>query len=188
MIHINISHLDYPKAIEKLQNILKENTSTIFECHLDFSADHTKSKIIRDFIGNVFDFYDIHHPWRWRFILITDELINNAIEHGSATGDTDSCIIHAGRNGDEFFIELEVHDTGNGKDAKDAKHMNKIKEERLHSENIEDGVYMEKRGRGLFHITEKLVDRLSFSESPKGGLAVKIEKRIPSNENTLASL
>jgi hypothetical protein len=38
---------------------------------------------------------------------------------------------------------------------------------------------MERRGRGLFHITEKLVDRLSFSESPKWWLAVKIEKRIP---------
>jgi len=64
MIHINISHLDYPKAIEKLQNILHQNTNDIFECHLDFSADHTKSKIIRDFIGTIFDFYNIHHPWR----------------------------------------------------------------------------------------------------------------------------
>jgi hypothetical protein len=39
---------------------------------------------------------------------------------------------------------------------------------------------MEKRGRGLFYITEKLVDRLSFSESMHGGLAVKIEKNIAS--------
>jgi anti-sigma regulatory factor (Ser/Thr protein kinase) len=38
---------------------------------------------------------------------------------------------------------------------------------------------MEKRGRGLFHITEKLVDKLEFTQSPKGGLAVKVEKNIP---------
>lgn len=28
--------------------------------------------------------------------------------------------------------------------------------------------YMEKRGRGLFHITEKLVDHLEFGKSIKG--------------------
>jgi hypothetical protein len=58
-----------------------------------------------------------------------------------------------------------VHDTGNGKDAKDASHMETIKEERLNAPR--DPAYMGKRGRGLFHITEKLVDRLSFSQSPK---------------------
>jgi anti-sigma regulatory factor (Ser/Thr protein kinase) len=31
-----------------------------------------------------------------------------------------------------------------------------------------DEVYMEKRGRGLFYITERLVDTMEFSESPKG--------------------
>ena len=76
-------------------------------------------------------------------------------------------------------ITLEVHDTGTGKDAKDAAHMESIRDERLEEHNNADGIYMEKRGRGLFHITEKLVDKLSFSTSPKGGLAVKIEKHIP---------
>jgi hypothetical protein len=56
--------------------------------------------------------------------------------------------------------------------------MMQVKEDHAHDSEA-DGVYMEKRGRGLFHITEKLVDRLEFTESPKGGLAVKIEKIIP---------
>jgi hypothetical protein len=43
---------------------------------------------------------------------------------------------------------------------------------------------MKKRGRGLFHITEKLVDKLSFSMSSRGWLAVKIEKSIPKTVNT----
>lgn len=44
--------------------------------------------------------------------------------------------------------------------------MEKIRQERLKVSN--NGVYMNMRGRGLFHITEKLVDSLSFSESPQG--------------------
>lgn len=61
-------------------------------------------------------------------------------------GDIDSCIIRAGKDEkNEFFIELEVHDTGNGKDAKDAIHMNDIKAEKMEEKNMEDGVYMAKR-------------------------------------------
>jgi anti-sigma regulatory factor (Ser/Thr protein kinase) len=149
------------------------------ECQLDFGADFSQSKIIRDIIGRIFDAHGIGSPWRGRLILITDELINNAIEHGSALGDLDSCIIQASRRADgSFALVIEVHDTGNGKDAKDAAHMDTIKMDHLDSENKKDGVYTERRGRGLFYITEKLVDRLSFATSPRGGLAVKIEKNI----------
>lgn len=177
MRHFDISHSSYEEAMHNLK-IVFENKESI-ACHVDFWADHSQSKIIRDFVGMIFDAHGITHPWRGRFILITDELINNAIEHGSREGDIDSCVIEAGRKKDgEFFITLEVHDTWNGKDAKDATHMEEIKNAKL-CEREENGVYMERRGRGLFHITEKLVDRLSFSESPKWWLAVKIEKRIP---------
>jgi anti-sigma regulatory factor (Ser/Thr protein kinase) len=179
MIHCNISHKNYHEAISFLVGYIKDIDH--LEFHIEFWTDHEQSKILRDFVGIIFNKHDIHSPWRWRFILITDELINNAIEHGSSQWDIDSCIIHAGRRGnDEFFIELEVHDTGNGKDAKDAAHMEKIKEERLNAER--NPAYMGKRWRWLFHITEKLVDRLSFSQSPKWWLAVKIQKKIPQEE------
>ncbi len=45
-------------------------------------------------------------------------------------------------------------------------------------------VYMGKRGRGLFRITEKIVDKLSFGVSNKGGLVVKIEKCIDTNNSS----
>lgn len=176
MLFYDISHLSYTDAI----NLLSEGITDInnISCQIDFDADHSRSKIIRDFVWTIFDLHSIHHPWRGRFILITDELINNAIEHGSKYWDIDSCIIESGTNDkSEFFITLEVHDTGCGKDAKDATHMEDIRNDRL--KRTDDKVYMNKRGRGLFHITEKLVDRLSFSLSPKWGLAVKIEKSIP---------
>lgn len=173
MVDINISHMNYSDAMNIL---LKENGDIhSVHCHIEFWADHSQSKIIRDFVGMIFDAHNIHVPWRGRFILITDELINNAIEHGSIEDDLDSCIIEAGKNPDgTFHISLEVHDTGNGKDAEKAKDMLKVKEERTGNA----GIYMEKRGRWLFHITEKLVDRLSFSVSPRGWLAVKVEKSI----------
>jgi len=47
-----------------------------------------------------------------------------------------------------------------------------------------DEVYMGKRGRGLFRITEKIVDKLTFGVSNKGGLVVKIEKCIDTNNNS----
>ena len=64
--------------------------------------------------------------------------MNNAIEHGSSSGDLDSCIIRAkeDENGN-FSIVLEVHDTGRGKDAKDAEHMEDIKNKKLAEHNEE---------------------------------------------------
>ncbi len=173
---VDISRLEYSRGLELLKSHIHDREE--IKVHIDFWADHRESKIIRDFIGCIFDNFNIGNPWRGRFILITDELINNAIEHGSLPGDTDSCVIEASEDAKwDFSVVIEVHDTGNGKDAKDATHMGSIKEEKL--EKAEDGnIYMEKRGRGLFYITEKIVDRLSFSESPRGWLAVKIEKNI----------
>lgn len=176
MFYSNISHLSYEEAMKTLSEGIIDPKN--IACQIDFDADHSRSKIIRDFVGHIFDIHKIRQPWRGRFILITDELINNAIEHGSSIGDIDSCIIHASKDShDKFSIALEVHDTGTGKDAKDAKHMEDIRVKRL--DKSDQRIYMNKRGRGLFHITEKLVDKLSFSTSDRWGLAVKIEKIIP---------
>jgi hypothetical protein len=81
MFHIDISHLDYPEATQQIGKIYQNEISNRIEYSIDFCADHAQSKIIRDFIGLIFDYYNINYPWRGRFILIADELINNAIEH-----------------------------------------------------------------------------------------------------------
>lgn len=163
MVSINIAHLDYQKALDTITREIHSITQV--DCRIEFSADHSQSKIIRDFVGKIFEANNIFSPWRGRLILITDELINNAIEHGSQVGDIDVCIIRANRNAEGVFhIMIEVHDTGKGKDADNAKDIQSIKKDRMsHS-----GIYMKRRGRGLFHITEKLVDTLEFSESPHG--------------------
>lgn len=178
MLHVNISHTEYAQALKKLQDTYPDLSHV--ELVIDFSADHAQSKIIRDFVANIFEYNDVRTPWWGRFTLITDELINNAIEHGSSNGDIDSCLIEAWRDEEwSFYINLEVHDTGTGKDAKTAEEMEVVKNKHKNEDN--NWVYMQKRGRGLFHITEKLVDRLEFKESSKWGLAVRIEKAIPKN-------
>jgi anti-sigma regulatory factor (Ser/Thr protein kinase) len=177
MVPCDISHLEYSVAMEQLTATITDPDH--ISCEISFDADHSRSKVIRDFVGNLFDMHHIEQPWKGRFVLITDELINNAIEHGSQPGDVDSCTIEAHIDMDRgFTISLEVHDTGRGKDAKDATHMETIRDDRLSDSETESGVNMSKRGRGLFYITEKLVDRLSFASSPRGWLAVRIEKNI----------
>jgi anti-sigma regulatory factor (Ser/Thr protein kinase) len=164
MLHVNISHTEYAQALKALQDACPDLWHVTIA--IDFSADHAQSKIIRDFVGLIFTYHRVNTPWWGRFTLITDELINNAIEHGSSAGDIDSCLIESWRDKDgEFYINLEVHDTGTGKDAKTAEEMATVKEK--HKKDNSNGTYMKKRGRWLFHITEKLVDRLEFRESPK---------------------
>lgn len=155
------------------------DTSQFLTYIINFPANFSHSKMIRDFVGAIFDTFEINHPWKGRFILITDELVNNSIEHGSESIDINKCKIAAGRGEDgHFHIMLEVHDTGKKQKSRlGYKEFEDIKNERLNQDE-KNKVYMEKRGRGLFHITEKIVDRLSFSDSPIGGLAVKIEKCI----------
>lgn len=153
----------YDEAITELTNAINTLENTTYS--INFLSDFSNSKIIRDFVGAIFDAFSIFQPWRGRFILITDELINNSIEHGSSKEDINRCIITAGYNHEKnFYISLEVHDTGSGEKTS-VDDMETIKNNRTNAE--ENGVYMEKRGRGLFHITEKIVDKLSFSESEK---------------------
>lgn len=81
MFSCDISHLEYDAAIMILSETLQDPDH--ISCQINFDADHSRSKVIRDFVGNLFDLHHIEQPWKGRFVLITDELINNAIEHGS---------------------------------------------------------------------------------------------------------
>ena len=177
MVEISLIKKEYKDALKEFCGLLR--TDGIEKYLIRFEADHTNSKIIRDFVGAIFDAHKIYRPWRGRFILITDELVNNAIEHGSAPWDIDTCVIEAWRGeNDLFYISFEVEDSGNGKKKFDAEQLKKFREQTQWG----DHVYLEKRGRGLFHITEKLVDKLSFSEGKKGWLVVRVEKSLQESD------
>ncbi len=55
MYYCDISHLGYEKALK----VLTESVDDInnIKCQIDFDTDHAKSKIIRDFVGNIFDLH-----------------------------------------------------------------------------------------------------------------------------------
>lgn len=189
MFEFFLSNGDNTEQYEAMKNAILLDSIGTYIIH--FPANYQNSKIIRDFVGEIFEKFFITHPWKSRFILITDELVNNSIEHGSESEDINRCEIVAGRGEDDnFHITLEVHDTGKKQKQKfDSREFEAIRQDRVQNENNKqkegiDGeeIYMEKRGRGLFHITEKVVDKLSFSESPIGGVAVKIEKCIATHD------
>ncbi len=103
----------YEEGFKELVSAI--DTSSEMAYIIDYRADFANSKIIRDFVGAIFDAFTVPKPWRGRFILITDELINNSIEHGSQENDMNRCIINVEKNGNNtlFRISVEVHDTGN---------------------------------------------------------------------------
>lgn len=170
---LDITHLTYEEALAEFKKTL--DSSEHLSWRIDFIADHAQSRIIRDIVGNIFEFFKLVAPWKGRFTLVADELINNAIEHGSAEGDLNYCIIDVHQDTIIFRITMEIHDTGHGDGVKNPEALQEIREEKLHKDQME----LWHRGRWLFLITEKIVDRLTFESSPLGGIMVKIEKVIP---------
>lgn len=53
------------------------------DLQVTFITEYSSSKILRDIIFFLLEKNTIHIPWKGRFVLIADELINNSIEHGS---------------------------------------------------------------------------------------------------------
>ena len=91
----------YESAFSDLVNAIDTENDTIYTIH--YRSDFA-----------IFDAFEVPVPWRGRFVLITDELVNNSIEHGSEKNDINECIIKTHRKADNslFKISVEVHDTG----------------------------------------------------------------------------
>jgi hypothetical protein len=82
IVHIlDISHLDFLKAVEKFRELTPDMHDVAIT--IIFSADYSQSKIVRDLVRSLFDRNEVHPFYGWKFTLVTDELLNNAIEHGS---------------------------------------------------------------------------------------------------------
>ena len=61
MLHVNISHLEYKQALKALQDATPDLSH--IEIVIDFSADHAQSKIMRDYVGLIFDYHRVKTPW-----------------------------------------------------------------------------------------------------------------------------
>jgi len=173
MKNINISNLIIR---EERQHIIK----SIFDkkgldIKIEYPAIFASSKVLRDFIIDIAEFFNFKWTWKSRLILIADELNNNAIEYGSLENEINKIHIKIITLWDKIELTLEVEDTWNWKEAKTAKEM-------ILKRNTKKLLWFNKnnwiRGRGLFMIIERLVDELYFKDWENWGLIVWVRKKI----------
>ena len=159
-----------------------------------FPVNYQYSKVIRDFVALIFDRYGLMPPWKSRFILIIDELINNSIAYGSIEWEMNIFRLfikeekqneNQSLNEHSYTIRVEVQDTGTGEGTKTANEMRWIRDQ-SHETFNSAWHYMGKRGRWLFMLTENLVDILDFQDNPKWGLTVIVQKSISVSGETQA--
>jgi len=114
--------------------------------------------------------------WAYRFQSVVDELCNNAIEFGSASG-KDIRVTFVSVKGKR--IEVYVEDTGTGPLKKTASDMMGWVAERR---NIDPTKITSIRGRGLAQIVANWTDTLEFRDNPNGGLTVHVIKNLQGGE------
>lgn len=134
---------------------------------------------IRDFTKNVVrNMTGFSEQWAFRFQSVVDELVNNAIEFGSASG-KDVKITFVSKKGKS--IEIFVEDTGTGpkETKKTAQEMTRyVEEQKL----IEPTQITTIRGRGLAQIVANWTDVLEFKDNKEGGLTVHVVKYLEEGE------
>lgn len=125
MLQIDISHLEYNELVDFVNANISDFGN--FDLELIFKADYNQSKIIRDLILLLFQKNNIEVPWKNRFVLISDELVNNSIEYGSLPLDKNNFTIHFKTIEKSLTINMEVCDTGRGLESKTSHEMEELK-------------------------------------------------------------
>ncbi len=173
MKKINISNLI---TQAERQHIIKSNfDKNWLDIAIEYPAIFASSKVLRDFIIDIADFFHFKWMWKSRLTLITDELNNNAIEYWSVETDINKMYINLILENNEVKLNLEVEDTGKWIESKTAKEMIlKRNTKKLKWFNKNNWI----RWRWLFMIIEKLVDELYFKDWKNWGLIVWINKKI----------
>ncbi len=173
MVQIDISQMEYSELVESIDKNLVDFGN--FELELTFKADYSQSKIIRDFVLFLFNKNNIELPWKNRFALISDELVNNSIEYGSLPLDKNTFTIYFSTIDKVQDINVEVRDTGRGAESKTSKEMEELKKIK---ESAGFNGYLGKRWRGLFQLITNLVDELYFRDNLDWGLTVGVRKKM----------
>lgn len=173
MLQIDISNLEYQNLLDFASSHISDFGN--FDLEVIFKADYNQSKIIRDFILFLFERNKINVPWKNRFVLVSDELVNNSIEYGSLPLDKNSFTIHFKTEQWFLNVNIETQDTGKWFESKTSKEMEEIRQ--IKESEWFTG-YLWKRGRWLFQLVTHVVDELYFRDSPDGWLVVGIRKKL----------
>lgn len=169
MKHVLLS--DIPQEIDKKEYLKTYIYDGSFELEIFYESNFSNTPRLRLFMESLFDIYNLSIKDKNRLVLVTDELNNNAVEHGTGDCGENKMRICIHKKAEKLHIQIEVEDCGEG----NAQMMQDMKDKK-------DATWFEKhhgiRWRGLFLITEKIVDTLYFLDAPEGGLIVGIEKTL----------
>jgi len=125
---------------------------------------------IRDFTLNMIkNTTNFPEKWAFRFQSVVDELCNNAIEFGSSPG-SDVRITFIYKKDD--YLEIQIEDTGTGKNKISAKQLQKLYEEKSSPGYAFTGI----RGRGLVKIVGEWTDEIHFEDRKEGGIKISVKK------------
>jgi len=171
---INIDDLSPDKINSEFCRSLLKDIKNINLC-FEFKSDFTNTKNIRDCVLNILDILWVSPIWQRRFVLIVDELNNNAIEYWSDKGSINHMYLKIKRYDDWININLEVEDNWNWKCSKTAREMEDLRNKKV---SMWFDNHKSIRWRGLFMIITNLVDELYFKDSNKWWLIVWINKII----------
>lgn len=169
MKHVLLS--DIPNDTDLKVYLSKFINEGKFELVFHYDSSFKSTPRMRMFMDALFDIYEIDLKNKNRLVLVSDELNNNAVEHGTGDCWENQLFVSVEKRETNIHINIEVTDCGNA----NAEEMEKLKEEKTRS-------WFEKhrsiRGRGLFLITDKIVDSLYFKDAEEWGLIVWVEKTI----------
>ena len=119
-----------PDIIDK-EFLSKVWTSVKYEINFLFKSDFSNAKYLRDFLSNILDIVWVEKTWKNRFVLIADEMNNNAIEYWSKNWEINSFRFVSEKINDEISIKIEVEDSWKWEKAKNSKEMEVLRDQRL---------------------------------------------------------
>lgn len=165
----------FPEDLDKKDFLLEHIKEDRLDLEFQYKSDFSNTKTLREFIDNIFVIFNIKDLWKSRFVLISDELNNNAIEYWTKSWDLNKMKLFVSKNNDWVLINLEVIDSWNWEKAKTSKEMEDLRLERL-DRGFDNHKWI--RWRGLFQIIHKIVDDLYFKDSSPVWLIVWVNKQL----------
>ena len=173
---------NFKMSREEFLDVLNSIPKDSFEICFKYKSDFWNTKIIRDFVEFIFDFFNFPDIWKTRFILIVDELNNNAIEYWTRSWQFNELRIFIKETWiKNYKVKIEVEDTWEWVANKTASEMCKLAEKK--KKRWFDN-YHSIRWRGLFLIIDRMVDKLYFKDSKKWWLIVWLKKEISLDKET----
>jgi len=140
-----------------------------------YISNFKNTKLLRDFVDSIFSLIWLPDDVIIKFILIVDELNNNAIEYWTEMWWNNKMRIKCNTSDIGIWINIEVEDTGKWKKHKSALEMETL---RAHQLRLWYEKHKSIRGRGLFMIIVNTVDRLYFRDTKSWWLIVWIRKMV----------